>query len=169
MLMHSQLCYIQVYVLLHPYHLYLYIFFHLVVTVSFSPQNYTVREGDEIYLMIKLEKESTKEITFTVKTVPDSAEREWNVFLHRNMLCNNSLFLHSTVIAPDDYLPEMVPVTLSPGETETRVRVRTQRNILMEDNEHFKAIIIPCEGCDHVLVGVGTAFIKITDCTGEHV
>ena len=84
-------------------------------------------------------------------------------------IINFSLFLHSTVIAPDDYLPEMVPVTLSPGETETRVRVRTQRNILLEDNEHFKAIIIPCEGCDHVLAGVDTAFITITDCTGEHV
>ena len=46
------------------------------VTVTFSPQNYTVTEGDPAPLMIILDKPAAKDITVTVTTMDITAESE---------------------------------------------------------------------------------------------
>ena len=46
------------------------------VTVTFSPQNYTVTEGDPAPLMIILDKPAAKDITVTVTTMDITAEGE---------------------------------------------------------------------------------------------
>ena len=45
-----------------------------VVTISFSPQNYTVPEGTPAGIMIVLDKPSPKDITITVTTMDITAQ-----------------------------------------------------------------------------------------------
>ena len=50
--------------------------------------NYIVREGDIIDLVLEVQGESTEDIMVTVRFTSITAESEWKVFLHGNMLCN---------------------------------------------------------------------------------
>ena len=49
------------------------------MTVSFSPQNYSVAEGTPAELMVVLDNPSLKDITVTVTTMDLSAECKWKV------------------------------------------------------------------------------------------
>lgn len=50
------------------------------------------------------------------------------------------------------------------------MQVKTQKNTLVEEDQHFKAMISTSDDCGNVVVGrVNTAFITINDTTGEYV
>ena len=51
-------------------------FFPAEVTVTFSPQNYSVTEGDPAEMIIVLDKPAMKDITVTVTTMDITAECE---------------------------------------------------------------------------------------------
>ena len=61
---------------------------HVDVTVSFSPQNYTVPEGIAADLMIVLDKPSVNNITITVTTMDITAEGE-KIYGHERVSCND--------------------------------------------------------------------------------
>ena len=65
-----------------------------------------------------------------------------------------------------DYFHVNKIIAFQPGETMTAVKVTTQRNTLLEEDEYLKAIL-KCPGCDR-LGAVDTAFVTIVDCTGEY-
>ena len=59
------------------------------VNITFkAPTNRTVREGRSTDLVLEVQGESAKDIMVTVMFTSISAESEWSVFLHGNMLCN---------------------------------------------------------------------------------
>ncbi len=59
------------------------------VNITFkAPTNYTVREGNSATIVLEVQGESSKAINVTVIFTPITAESEWKVFLHGNMLCN---------------------------------------------------------------------------------
>ena len=58
------------------------------MTVSFSPQNYTVPEGTPAELMIVLDKPSVNNITITVTTMDITAEGE-KIYGHERVSCND--------------------------------------------------------------------------------
>ena len=59
------------------------------VNITFkAPTNYTVREGKGIDLVLEVQGESAKDIMVTVTFTSITAESEWSVFLHGNMLCS---------------------------------------------------------------------------------
>ena len=81
----------SVVILLHFSHLRdLYPLPHVDVTVSFSPQNYTVPEGTPAELMVVLDKPSVKNITITVTTMDITAEGEY-MFVHERVSCMQQL------------------------------------------------------------------------------
>ena len=95
------------------------------------------------------------------------------------MICNNGVtdytvcFItnecpHSTVIDNDDYFQDTIKVTVPPGETVTRVTVTTRKNIFLEGDEFFEAILSTSDECDNVVVQINTAYITILD-TSENV
>ena len=53
-----------------------------------APTNRTVREGKGIDLVLEVEGESAKDINVTVTFMSITAQSEWKVFLHGDMLCN---------------------------------------------------------------------------------
>lgn len=105
-LLHSQLHYIIVYVLLQLYHFYL---IYLALTVQFSSEKYTIRGDNPPELMVTLNRQSAINITFTVSTMNRVPECEWKVFLHVHMLCNDCLFISSIIECPIPLL--QIPVT----------------------------------------------------------
>ena len=52
------------------------------VTVTFSPQNYTITEGDPAPLMIILDKPAAKDITVTVTAMDITATGEQANYIH---------------------------------------------------------------------------------------
>ncbi len=78
---------------------------------------------------------------------------------------------HFTVIAHDgfDYFSVNTTSTIPTGTLEMSVMVITQKNIYVEDLEHFYADLIASGECDNVDVGIKTARITIVDLTGESV
>lgn len=61
-----------------------------VVTISFSPQNYTVNEGSSVDLMIVADKVSPEDIMVTVTTMNITAECEQQT---ANLSVNNDNFI----------------------------------------------------------------------------
>ena len=61
------------------------------MTINFSPQHYTVKEGDPVELIIALQEPSARSITFNVSTMDGTANCKWKVFLHRNIMGNNGV------------------------------------------------------------------------------
>ena len=60
-----------------------------VVNITFKASaNYIVREGNSIELALEVQGESAEDIMVTVMFTTITAESEWNVFVHGNMLCN---------------------------------------------------------------------------------
>ena len=59
------------------------------VNITFkAPTNRTVREGRSTDLVLEVQGESEKDIMVTVTFISITAQSEWNVFLHGNMLCS---------------------------------------------------------------------------------
>ena len=59
------------------------------VNITFkAPTNRTVREGRSTDLVLEVQGESAKDIMVTVTFTSITAESEWSVFLHGNMLCS---------------------------------------------------------------------------------
>jgi len=57
-------------------HSHFYVSTHLVQIGTFSPQNYTVREGDVKHLMIKVDRPSVQDTIFNVATMSLTATSE---------------------------------------------------------------------------------------------
>ena len=59
------------------------------VNITFkAPTNRTVREGKSTDLVMEVQGEAAKNINVTVTFTSITAQSEWSVFLHGNMLCN---------------------------------------------------------------------------------
>ena len=75
------------------------------------------------------------------------------------------LFPH--FIAPNDYLGGTFNVTIPAGRSMANLSVPTIKNDTVENDEVFKATLYPPPGSDSVVVGIDTAYVTITDTSGE--
>ena len=121
------------------------------MTVSFSPQNYTVEEGVPARLMVVLDKKATAPITVRVTTIAITAQP-------------------STDNALRDYIAEYgTPLTFEAGVTKKELSVVTLWDTEFENDEHIKATLELDQAGTSVQtqIGLGAAYITIWDRTGE--
>ena len=151
------------------------VFTHSVPIGTFSPQNYTVREGGVANLMIVLDRPSVQDTIFNVATMNLTATSERNIgACYATVVCYQHYFVSSTTnpfpaLAFDDYFRHNYNVTVPAGAMEATTTVVTQSNTNIEVDEYFKAVLHPFAECNNLEVGVDTAYVTIIDCTGERV
>ena len=114
------------------------------MTVSCSPQNYTVSEGIPVTLGMVLDKEASESITVFVTTMDITA-------------------------GSTDYIQEMsIPVVFAPGSTRAWLPLLTQRDTeINEPDEYFKATLYLEPTPVQVEVGTNICFVAISDATGK--
>ena len=119
---------------------------HPVVTVSFSPQNYTVSEGIPATLGMVLDKEASESITVFVTTMDITA-----------------------AAGTADYVQEKgTPVTFAPGTMEASLPLLTLRDtVINEPDEYLKATLDLGPTTVRVDIAPYPCFVTITDATGE--
>ena len=117
---------------------------HPVVTVSFSPQNYTVSEGIPATLRMVLDKEASESITVFVTTMDITA-------------------------GSTDYVQENgTLVKFAPGTREDSLPLLTLRDtVINEPDESLKATLELEPTTVRVEVAPNPCFVTITDATGE--
>ena len=71
-------------------------------------------------------------------------------------------------LAPSDYLGGTYRVTVPAGSSMANLSVLTIKNDSVEAEEVFKATLTLPRGSDRVLVGIDTAYVTITDTSGEY-
>ena len=127
------------------------------MTVSFSPQNYTVSEGIPVTVGMVLDKEASESITVFVTTTDITA-------------------------GSTDYVQENgTPVKFAPGTSEAWLPLLTLRDtVINEPNESLKATLDlePNESLKATLdlepttvqveIGPNPCFVTITDATGKN-
>ena len=119
------------------------------MTVSFSPQNYTVEEGVPARLMVELDRKAEAPLTVYMTTENITAEP-------------------SSVVALRDYISEYrVPATFLPGEMEKELQVITLKDTKFEMEEYLEATLSPGPTTVQMEIGPEPAFIAIFDRTGE--
>ena len=114
------------------------------MTVSCSPQNYTVSEGIPAVLTMVLDKEASESITVLVTTMDITA-------------------------GSADYVQENgTPVTFAPGTREAGLPLLTYRDtVINEPNESLKATLDLEPTTVRVEIGPDPCFVTITDATGK--
>ena len=114
------------------------------MTVSFSPQNYTVSEGIPATLGMVLDKEASESITVFVTTMDITA-------------------------GSADYVQETsIPVVFAPGSTRAWLPLLTQRDtVINEPDEYFKVTLDLEPTTVRVEVGTDICFVAISDATGK--
>ena len=114
------------------------------MTVSCSPQNYTVSEGIPVTLGMVLDKEASESITVLVTTMDITA-------------------------GSTDYVQEIsLPVVFAPGSTRAWLPLLTQRDtVINEPDEYFKATLDLEPTTVRVEIGPDPCFVTITDATGK--
>ena len=114
------------------------------MTVSFSPQNYTVSEGIPATLGMVLDKEASESITVFVTTTDITA-------------------------GSADYVQEnSTPVKFAPGTTRAWLPLLTQRDtVINEPKESLKATLDLEPTTVRVEIGPDPCFVTITDATGK--
>ena len=114
------------------------------MTVSFSPQNYTVSEGIPATLGMVLDKEASESITVFVTTTDITA-------------------------GSADYVQEnSTPVKFAPGTTRAWLPLLTQRDtVINEPKESLKATLDLEPTTVRVEIGPDPCFVFITDATGK--
>ena len=114
------------------------------MTVSFSPQNYTVSEGIPAPLEMVLDKNASESITVLVTTTDITADSA-------------------------DYVQETSrPVVFAPGATKAVLPLLTLRDTLInEPNESLKATLDLEPTTVRVEIGQNPCFVTITDATGK--
>ena len=117
---------------------------HPVVTVSFSPQNYTVSEGIPVTLGMVLDKEASESITVFVTTMDITA-------------------------GSADYVQETsIPIVFAPGTTRAWLPLLTLRDtVINEPDEYFKVTLDLEPTTVRVEVGTDICFVTICDATGK--
>ena len=115
-----------------------------MVTVSFSPQNYTVSEGIPATLGMVLDKEASESITVFVTTTDITA-------------------------GSADYVQENgTPVTFAPGKREDELQLLTLRDtVINEPDEYLKATLELEPTTIRVEIGPDPCFVTITDATSK--
>ena len=71
------------------------------------------------------------------------------------------------LLAPSDYLGGTFSVTIPAGSSMTSLSVPTIKTDIVEVDEIFKATLTVTRGSNTVLVGIDTAYVTITDTSGE--
>ena len=114
------------------------------MTVSFSPQNYTVSEGIPVTLGMVLDKEASESITVFVTTIDITA-------------------------GSTDYVQENgTPVKFAPGTRKAVLPLLTLRDtVINEPNKSLKATLELEPTTVRVQIGPDPCFVTITDTTGE--
>ena len=114
------------------------------MTVSFSPQNYTVSEGIPATLRMVLDKEASESITVLVTTMDITA-------------------------GSTDYVQEnSTPVKFAPGTREAALPLLTLRDtVVNEPNEYLKVTLDLEPTTVRVEIGPDPCFVAITDATGR--
>ena len=114
------------------------------MTVSFSPQNYTVSEGIPANIRMLLDKEASESITVFVTTM-------------------------DITTGSADYVQENgTPVTFTPGTREDSLSLLTLRDtVINEPNEYLKVTLDLEPTTVQVEIGLDPCFVTITDATGE--
>ena len=117
---------------------------HPVVTVSFSPQNYTVSEGISVTLGMVLDKEASESITVLVTTTDITA-------------------------GSADYVQETsIPIVFEPGTMRAVLPLLTLRDtVINEPDECFKATLYLEPTPVQLEVGTDICFVTISDATGK--
>ena len=165
---------VQLITLLHPYHLNLDSSTYIVATISFSPQNYTVREGHPVELRIVLDRKVAGSITLTVNTTDITANKcEWMWIIFK--FCSRTefatyfttLFLLTSIVASDDYAIVINTVTIPAGELHASPLLFAIKDNLTEEDEYFKATLTLHNTPFKVEVGPDPAFVTIIDTTGK--
>ena len=70
-------------------------------------------------------------------------------------------------LAPSDYLGGTFSVTIPAGSSMANLSVLTIKTATVEVDEVFKATLTILRGSDIVVVGIDTAYVTITDTSGE--
>ena len=70
-------------------------------------------------------------------------------------------------LAPSDYLCGTFSVTIPAGSSMANLSVPTIKTDTVEVDEFFKATLTIPRGSDTVVVGIDTAYVTITDTSGE--
>ncbi len=114
------------------------------MTVSFSPQNYTVSEGIPATLGMVLDKVASESITVFVSTMDITA-------------------------GSADYVPENgTPVKFAPGTQRALLPLLTFRDpVINEPNESLKATLGLGPTTLRMDIGPDPCFVTITDATGK--
>ena len=119
------------------------------MTLSFSPQNYTVEEGIPARIMVGLDKKAEAPITFYVTTENITAEPSTNTALR-------------------DYIhEERAEAIFLPGERKKELQVITLRDTKFEMDEYLKITLSPGPTTVQMKIEPDPAFITIFDRTGE--
>ena len=115
------------------------------MTVSCSPQNYTVSEGIPAFLGMVLDKEASESITVFVTTVDITA-------------------------GSADYIQENgTPVKFAPGTKEAFMSLLTLRDtVINEPNEYLKVTLDLEPTTVQVEIGPDPCFVAISDATGKN-
>ena len=165
---------VQLITLLHPYHLNLHSSTYIVATISFSPQNSSVREGNPVYISIVLDRKVAGSITFTVNTTDNTANKcEWMwimcKFCSRTEFATyfTTLFLLTAIVASEDYAIVSNTVTIPAGERHASPLLLILKDNLTEEDEYFKATLTLHNTPFKVEVGPDPAFVTIIDATGK--
>ena len=118
---------------------------HPVVTVSFSPQNYTVSEGIPATLGMVLDKEASESITVFVTTTDITA-------------------------GSTDYVQENgTLIKFAPGTREAWLTLLTLRDtVVNEPNEYLKVTLDLEPTTVQVEIGPDPCFVTITDATSKN-
>ena len=114
------------------------------MTVSFSPQNYTVSEGIPATLRMVLDKKASESITVFVTTIDITA-------------------------GSTDYVQENgTPVKFAPGAMVAALPLLTLRDtVVNEPNEYLKVTLDLEPTTIRVEIGPDPCFVTITDATGK--
>ena len=150
--------------------------FFSVLTMTFNPQNYTVPEGTPAHIMIVLDKPSPKDINITVTTMDITAEGTMYYLLGIDVTTPSLLYAQSFQNAilhgpsllshpdPDDYTGGSFTVLIPAGTVMVTVAVTTLADILVEDDEYFKATLSLPGAPEAVVFGYpNMAFVTVTD------
>ena len=114
------------------------------MTVSFSPQNYTVSEGIPATLGMVLDKQASESITVLVTTMDITA-------------------------GSSDYVQENgTPVKFAPGTKRAALPLLTLRDTVIDEPvEYLKATLELGPTTVRVEIGPDPCFVTITDATGK--